>query len=239
VSDSDLVFLETTRRLAPPALADEDVRVALQLLKPALGADGRLADLGCGYGRHLVSLAAGGAERLVGVDRSALLLAEARKLPTEAQLVRGDLRALPLRDRSLDAAACFYSAMFLGTDEDARAALVEARRALKPRGLLVLTTDNPLRLARTPQSGYADEVPGLGRVLEQSAYDQSTGVDTVVRRIEAEGREPLSATFRIRYYPPSALAQLARAAGFTLERLEPEKLTEDAPQLVALLSPAP
>lgn len=140
MSDDDRVFLETTRRLAPPTLAREDVRAALALLRPALGATPRIADLGCGYGRHLAALVGQGVPHPIGIDRSALLTVEARKLVPGARIVRGDLRSLPLGDGSLDGAACFYSSMFLGSDDDARAALAEARRALKPSGLLVISS---------------------------------------------------------------------------------------------------
>ena len=233
MSDDDRVFFESTRRLAPPSLAREDVRAALELLRPALGAAGRVADLGCGYGRHLAALAGQGVPRPIGVDRSALLLREAQRLAPSAQLLRADLRALPFREGSLDAAACFYSSMFLGTDQDAAAALAEVARALKPAGLLVLTTDNPLRLADAPRSSFRDDVPGLGRVLEESHFDGRT--DTVRRRIEREGGA-LQAEFRIRYYRPEELSQLADAAGLRLLRLEPDApLTASTPQLIALL----
>ena len=241
MSDDDRVFFESTRRLAPPSLAREDVRAALELLRPALGAAGRVADLGCGYGRHLAALQGQGVPHPIGVDKSALLLREARKLAPAARLIRADLRSLPIREGSLDAAACFYSSMFLGTDEGARAALAEVRRALKPSGLLVLTTDNPLRLADSPRSSFRDDVPGLGRVTEESHFDGTT--DTVRRRIEqgvpggtAAPRGALEAEFRIRYYRPEELSKLADAAGLKLLRLEPDApLTASTPQLIALL----
>ena len=125
--------------------------------------------------------------------------------------------------------------MFLGSDADAKAALAEARRALKPSGLLVITTDNPLRLASSPRSSFSDHVPGLGRVAEDSSFDPSTGVDTVRRRV-AGLSGALEAVFRIRYYHPQQLAALVSAAGLRLLRLEPDlPLTESTPQLVALL----
>ena len=240
--EADRIFLETTRRLAPASLAMQDVRTALSLLRPALGEGGRFADLGCGYGRHLAAIEAEGVrERIkglraaLGVDRSALLLAEAKKLAPRARLVRADLRALPLRRGALDAAACFYSSMFLGSDEDARAALAEAARVLRPGGRLVLTTDNPLRLAASPRATFSQEVPGLGRLVEESAYDAASGVDTVQRTLQRPGAPSLTARWRIRYYHPLALWTLAEAAGLSQGRLEPdEPLTEETPQLTAL-----
>jgi SAM-dependent methyltransferase len=228
---ADRLFLETTRRFAPTRLARDDVRTALRLVQVAQ--DKPVADLGCGYGRHLAELALAGYAP-IGIDRSPLLLREAAR--TGARLVRADLRALPLHASSLSAAFCFYSSMFLGTPEDAHAALAEVARVLRPSGSLVLTTDNPVRLAARPVAHFEEYVPGLGRVVEQSTFDAATQVDTVTKELRRPGGEFLSATFVIRYYAPPELAALAQAAGLQLARLEPDgPLTEAVPQLVALL----
>src|SRR3989442_6309022 len=120
MSDADRIFLETTRRLAPRRFAQEDVRVALELAQVEPGKP--VADLGCGYGRHLRELAQLG-HRPLGIDPSALLLDEARKQLTGGALVRADLRALPLLQDSLSAALWLYSSMLLGIEEDATLAL--------------------------------------------------------------------------------------------------------------------
>ena len=228
-ADEDLIFLETTRRFAPPRLAREDVRLALELAQVAPGKP--VADLGCGYGRHLAALILEG-HTPVGVDRSELLLREASR--TGARLVRADLRALPFHRGTLSAAFCFYSSMFLGSHEEAVLALREVARVLRPEGSLVLTTDNPVRLSRRPLAELSEEVPGLGRVVEKSTFDARENVDTVTKELIRPDGSRLSATFVIRYYPPPELAALALAAGLTLQRLH-APLTEATPQLVALL----
>jgi SAM-dependent methyltransferase len=234
---ADHIFLATTRRFAAPRLADSDVRAALGLAQVAPGKT--IADLGCGYGRHLRAFVDQGHAHPIGIDRSPLLLAEARAAAPAARLLRANLLALPLHKGSLSAAFCFYSSMFLGTHADAIAALKEAARVLRPAGSLVLTTDNPLRLAQNPRATWADDVPGLGRVEEESIYDASIGVDRVTKRLTPFGGEELSATFSIRYYAPPQLAELARTAGLYLRRLEPDApLTCDTPQLIALLERA-
>ncbi|HUJ27677.1 MAG TPA: class I SAM-dependent methyltransferase [Myxococcales bacterium] len=231
---ADRVFLETTRRFAAPRLAGEDVRAALELSQVEPGKP--VADLGCGYGRHLKVLHQQGYERALGIDRSALLLAEAQAEAPHALLVEADLTALPLHGRSLAAAFCFYSSMFLGSHADALQALREAARVLREGGTLVLTTDNPVRLAANPSSHFEEDVPGLGRVIETSRYDPRENVDQVTKTICRRGGEELSATFRIRYYLPAQLAELAAAAGLGRMRLYPDaELTEATPQLVARL----
>ena len=229
-SIEDRIFLETTRRFAPPRLAREDVRAALQLAQVEPGKP--VADLGCGYGRHLRALQEEGYRAPIGVDRSLLLLGEAGVQAPGAALVRADLRALPLHASSLSAAFCFYSSMVLGSDADAVLCLVEAARVLREGGSLVLTTDNPLRLS--PRSRFEEDVPGLGRVVEESEFDGT--VDRVTKTLFAPGGEKLSATFSIRYYSPAALSDLGRKAGLLLRSAE---LTQETPQLVAHLEKAP
>ena len=235
---ADRIFLETTRRFAPPRLAWDDVRLALGLAQVASGKP--IADLGCGYGRHLRALQEHGHPRPIGIDRSALLLEEARAQAPSAQLLRADLAALPLHEGTLSAAFCFYSSMFLGSEQDAVRALAECARALRPGGALVLTTDNPLRLRARPQARYEEDVPGLGQVVEESTYDARTDVDRVTKRLRRAGGEELSATFLIRYYDPPRLAELALEAGLLFRKLEPDApLTDSTPQLIALLEKVP
>ncbi len=232
---ADQLFLETTRRLAPPRLAMLDVQAALGLLEIDRGE--RIADFGCGYGRHLVALRNEGCTRLIGVDRSPLLLREARRLAPNADLVRGDLCALPLAAGSVSAATCFYSSFALSTRDHARAALAEIARVLRPNGRLVITTDNPLRLAGSPESSFSEEIVGLGQVEERSRFDPIEQVDVVERTLIRADGERLSGTWRIRYFDPGALAELAREAGLSLLTLEPDTpLDARTPQLIALLA---
>ena len=229
MSVADRVFLETTRRLAPRRFAQEDVRAALQLAQVEPGKP--IADLGCGYGRHLRELVQFG-HRATGIDRSAFLLAEARLEAPAAPVVKGDLRALPLHQGTLAAAFCFYSSMFLGSEEDAAVALVEASRVLRPGGPLVLTTDNPLRLAANPRATAEHDLPGLGRIVEESRFDGT--VDHVRKTVRFQSGEVLTADFHIRYYTPEALASIAYVAGLRFVRLH-EPLTDATPQMIALL----
>jgi hypothetical protein len=111
---------------------------------------------------------------------------------------------------------------------------------LRPGGGLVLTTDNPLRLAARPHLRYEEDVPGLGRIVEESEWDAKGNVDRVRKTLRTPAGENLSATFSIRYYAPPRLVELAGAAGFILRRLEPEApLTEETLQLIALLEKVP
>ena len=81
-------------------VARRDVRFWRRI---AAAQSGRVLELGCGTGRITVPVARAGA-RIVGIDRSAPMLARGRQRLrrarlTQASLVRGDIRHLPFRRR--------------------------------------------------------------------------------------------------------------------------------------------
>jgi len=70
----------------------------------------RVLDVGCGYGRHVALLARRGC-RVVGIDLSRAMLAEARRRWREVEdleLRRGDMRRLPFRGE-FEAVICLFS----------------------------------------------------------------------------------------------------------------------------------
>ena len=116
------------------------------------GLSGRVVDLACGQGRHALALLERGVET-VGVDASRELLERAGELEggerLAGRLVRGDLLRLPFARASFDGAVQVQACVgYLGEAGDARA-LREARRVLRPGGLLVLDLLNPARVRRT------------------------------------------------------------------------------------------
>ncbi|RMI39846.1 class I SAM-dependent methyltransferase [Streptomyces triticirhizae] len=105
-------------------------------------------DLCCGTGAGLGVLRAVGARRVVGVDRSAGMLAVADEANARsgggASLVRADARALPFRS-AFDLAVSFGAfGHFLA--EDRRALFAAAREALRPGGLLAFPVAAPPRV---------------------------------------------------------------------------------------------
>jgi ArsR family transcriptional regulator len=108
---------------------------ALGLLLPAVD----VADLGCGEG-YLTIEVARWARRVVGVDRSPDVLAQAKALAARRRVRNitwkpGSLDRLPLRDAAVDVALLSQA---LHHADDPGAVLAEARRILRPGGRLVL-----------------------------------------------------------------------------------------------------
>jgi GT2 family glycosyltransferase/ubiquinone/menaquinone biosynthesis C-methylase UbiE len=100
----------------------------------------QVLDAGCGVGYGTRILADAGAARVVGVDRSGdAVEAAAARVGDRAELVVGDLQALPFEDRSFDLVACFEAIEHVA---DAERALDELRRVLSPDGLLLVSSPN-------------------------------------------------------------------------------------------------
>lgn len=104
----------------------------------------RALDVPCGYGRHSVPLAAAG-YRVLGLDRSAAQLAEARRrrgAASEPRLVRADYRQLPIATGTFDGAVTLLSSLGYAGEDDDRRALREIRRVLCAGGRLVIDTNH-------------------------------------------------------------------------------------------------
>jgi SAM-dependent methyltransferase len=106
-----------------------------ELTPPADVAQPRALDAGCGTGFQTAILDEMG-YAVHGLDLSRELLRAARKRLDHAPLVQGDVQALPYRDGSFEAASCCGSA--LSYVDDARQALAEISRVLRPGGRLLI-----------------------------------------------------------------------------------------------------
>jgi ubiquinone/menaquinone biosynthesis C-methylase UbiE len=108
------------------------VRMLAGLLK--LGPSCRVLDIGCGTGNFMAALGERGAS-VVGVDTSPGMLSQAAGKGLGGHLVRGDALHLPFADEAFDAA---YGVQVLHHFPDKAAAVREAYRVLKRRGVLAL-----------------------------------------------------------------------------------------------------
>jgi SAM-dependent methyltransferase len=135
VADDSVVFdraagyYDRTRGL-PPSTAAAQTR----LLAGALaGSAAPLLEVGVGTGRIAIPLAEAGF-RVVGVDLSAPMLAVLASKKSRVIALRGSALQLPVADQSAGAVICCH---VLHLIPDWQAAVAEARRALRPGGLLL------------------------------------------------------------------------------------------------------
>src|ERR1043166_7180345 len=119
-----------------------EARYVLELLKERDSSLRSLVDLGCGSGKHVIEFARGGL-RVIGGERSAAMLAAARRagdrlnLPERTELVEADVVHYTA-PRTVDAVtALFHVVSYLTADEQIERFLENARTSLRPGGLLL------------------------------------------------------------------------------------------------------
>lgn len=108
------------------------------------GVEGVL-DVGSGIGRF--ASAVGGRLRWVGIDRSPRQLSECPHRP----VIRADAVHLPVADGSFDAVVLLWMLYHL---DEPRRALAEARRVVRPGGLVVACTSNRTNDPELVTGGY-------------------------------------------------------------------------------------
>jgi 2-polyprenyl-3-methyl-5-hydroxy-6-metoxy-1,4-benzoquinol methylase len=122
-----------------------------------VGVGGRWLDLGCAYG-FLVEEARAAGFRAVGLDGSHFAVAQARAHAPEAagRLLAGHAEHLPFADASFDVVSAFD---LLEHVPDPESVLREAARVLRPGGLFLAATPDPLCFDREEPTHVAERVP--------------------------------------------------------------------------------
>jgi len=162
----------------------------------ACGRGARWLDLGCAYG-YLVAEAQAGGFTSFGVDVSAYALTRA---PTDApsaggRLARGLLEALPFADATLDVVSAFDVLEHL---VDPEPALREVHRVLRPGGVLVGATPDPLvfdryeatHFSERPPSFWVDRMLALGFAVDFCFFQASYNLEFLATRGDAARLRP-------------------------------------------------
>lgn len=127
-----MAYGETLKKLSPCGSG-----AVLETLLSACPAPRALLDAGCGRGERLADFRAVMPEtRLCGIDSDAENAAAARANCPDAEIVTGDVCALPWPDALFDAALCECTLSLL---PEPGKCLRELRRALRPGGVLLLS----------------------------------------------------------------------------------------------------
>jgi SAM-dependent methyltransferase len=252
------LYFDSAADLLTPALSAVEAGAIERLLR--LRAGDRVLDLACGHGRHAWPLARRGL-RVTGLERSADYVRRAaagsspssvgapcgappRFAGTEPQWLRGDVRALPLRDGTFDGAFSWYSSLFMFDDETNARCLAGLARAVRPRGRVLVHHANPLLLSLHPDDSSQRILADGGVVEEESRWDPEAGVDRCARRLVRPDGTVLAGMAELRYYSPPEWGPLATAAGLRLIQITTTpfagevpgaELNSEAPDLIAVL----
>lgn len=129
----------------------------MPFVRGEVGADARWLDLGCAYG-FLVEEARQSGFRAVGIDASLFAVAQARRFAGAAAgwLGAGHAERLPFADASFDVVSAFD---LLEHVPDPERVLAEVARVLRPGGLFLGATPDPLRFGREEPTHVAERVP--------------------------------------------------------------------------------
>lgn len=207
--DAEYVDLYTHRDL-------ESARAEARFLVSA-GLQGRVLDLCCGWGRHLIALDELGLD-VAGVDYSLDLLLRLAEHPEGRRVaprtVRGDARRPPFRDGTFDGVVSLFSSFgYFGDAGDAQL-LDGLARMLAPGGLAFLDVMNPefVRAGLVPESRKETEDAVL--VERRSLLGHFVRKDVELRR----AGEPTRVWYEeVRMYEPAELDAAVASAGLVLE----------------------
>lgn len=189
----------------------------------------RMLDLGCGFGAVSAYLAARGAE-VTGIDPNGARLEVGRTVAAahglQVHLVRGRMEALDLPHGPFDIAVMNNSLCYLVEPSRRRAALIGARRALRPGGTLLIRNPNrwhpvdqftglPLVHLLPP----AAAVRAAAAVGHRRSLSKLTSPPAARRELRAAGfMEVVQPGFGGRSRKPDALKAIARYQHFLARR---------------------
>ncbi|WP_243316419.1 class I SAM-dependent methyltransferase [Geothrix paludis] len=232
--DEDYALLYAHRDAEEASLA-----VALALREAPELAVGPVLDLGCGAGRHLEVLRRTNPQAF-GMDLSASLLrlAAAELRPW---LLRGDMRALPVKDGALSGACLWFTPFGYFSDAQNRALMLDLGRVLRPGGALLMDYLNAGLVARELVPEDTLERSGV-RVQNRRAIEGGRIVKrmTITQVDTGETRQVLES---VRLYQPTDIEALAADAGLRLRTVKGTyaggPFTEDSPRWIGLFEKLP
>jgi SAM-dependent methyltransferase len=139
--------------------AAEDEVSRIMALTQCIG--GRVLDLCCGPGRHVVEFAQRGFQ-VTGVDRSPFLVNQAREHASatgaSVELVQEDMRSF-VRPETFDLACNLFTSFgYFKDEQDNLQVLRNLHRSLNANGMLVIEVVGKERLARTWQNTMSTEL---------------------------------------------------------------------------------
>ncbi|MCE9580551.1 MAG: methyltransferase domain-containing protein, partial [Deltaproteobacteria bacterium] len=205
-------YLRTLPFLTPQATQAE-ARFVIDAL--ALEPGAQVLDLGCGYGRHAMELAARGFH-VVGLDSSLPLLLrggdESQRRGLTINFVHGDMRELDF-DAQFDGAYCLFSTFGFFDDETNKKTAANLARALKPGAKAVIEILNRDYLIGDLPTRVWWEGDGCV-VLEEVEFNYFSSRIHSNRSVVFDDGRQLEQEISIRAYSLHELGKLLHSVGF-------------------------
>ncbi len=212
------IFDEDYLRTLPfltPQQTQRQARFVIDAL--AVEPGGQLLDVGCGYGRHAMELAARG-YHVVGLDSSLPLLIrgadEAQRRGLTINFVHGDMRELTFEDQ-FDGAYCLFGTFGYFDDETNKKAAQGIARSLKPGARFVVEVLNRDYLVGDLPSRVWWEGDGCV-VLEEVEFNFFSSRVNSSRSVVFDDGRQLEQEISIRAYSLHEMGKLLHAAGFRI-----------------------
>jgi SAM-dependent methyltransferase len=191
----------------------------------------RVLDLGCGTGGHAIPLAARGYD-VTGIDRSsdmiALACAKSAAVPGVLSFKTGDAATVDAGS-AFDAALLMFAVLgYQRTNDEVRRILMNARRHLRPGGLIVfdawygpgVLADPPgprARIVETPDGPVARKA-----TAELDVRNHLCVVRYRLSHPHENGATPVEEeTHVVRYFFPMEIEAYLESAGFRLREMSP------------------
>ena len=198
-----------------PDSSQTDREVAGLIAMLALAPQQRIADICCGYGRHLVRLTSHG-YAVLGMDISPMMLRRAQaqlaRAGIETPLVQADARELPFADSSLDVVLNLFNSFgYCASDEDNQQILNETARVLRGGGKLFLDTRNAQHQILFAPTRLLMPVGDGTKLILKCTYDRQTHRLISEWRYAVDG--PVVHHASIRLYVLQELNEMIAAAG--------------------------
>jgi ubiquinone/menaquinone biosynthesis C-methylase UbiE len=124
---------------------------AMQKLLPNI--KGKIVlDIGCGSGRDIILYESLGAKECWGIDTSKYMIKEAKKNITHPErAILSNIEKTSFKNKQFDVVAARFSMHYLKNFEKA---YKEISRILKPKGVLVMAVDHPIRELASKKKAY-------------------------------------------------------------------------------------